>query len=242
MPRAVQLAAALYRDDLVFRAARALERAAELPLANPAKTAFHRDDKGRLRPMRLVTFRYPSKLGTHIGALRDDGAVLDLAAADPALAGGHMPSFIAGGAAALQHAKAAVARAPVAEGAILCAPIPRPPKNIFCVGKNYHEHAKEFAGSGFDSQRQGGWCHSDAPIVFTKVPECVIADRRRPSSSDPDVSDAIDYEAELAVVIGRGGRGIRRRRRDGPRLRLHHRQRRDRARRAGRHQQWDLGK
>jgi aspartyl-tRNA(Asn)/glutamyl-tRNA(Gln) amidotransferase subunit A len=35
MPRAVQLAAALYRDDLVFRAARALERAAELPLANP---------------------------------------------------------------------------------------------------------------------------------------------------------------------------------------------------------------
>jgi aspartyl-tRNA(Asn)/glutamyl-tRNA(Gln) amidotransferase subunit A len=35
MPRAVQLAAALYRDDLVFRGARALERAAELPLANP---------------------------------------------------------------------------------------------------------------------------------------------------------------------------------------------------------------
>ena len=68
--------------------------------------------------MRLVTFRYPSKLGTHIGALRDDGAVLDLAAADPALAGGHMPSFIAGGAAALQHAKAAVAKAPVAEGAV----------------------------------------------------------------------------------------------------------------------------
>src|SRR4051794_24017028 len=74
----------------------------------PAKPAFHSDDTGRLRPMRLVTFRYPSKLGTHIGALREDGVVLDLAAADPALAGGHMPSFIAGGAAALQHAKAAV--------------------------------------------------------------------------------------------------------------------------------------
>ena len=51
----------------------------------------------------------PSKLGTHIGALRDDGAVLDLAAADPALAGGHMPSFIAGGAAALQARPAALA-------------------------------------------------------------------------------------------------------------------------------------
>ena len=50
--------------------------------------------------MRLVTFRYPSKLGTHIGALRDDGAVLDLAAADPALAGGHMPSYSAGSTAA----------------------------------------------------------------------------------------------------------------------------------------------
>jgi aspartyl-tRNA(Asn)/glutamyl-tRNA(Gln) amidotransferase subunit A len=39
MPRGVQVAAALYRDDLAFRAARALERAASLPLANPAETA-----------------------------------------------------------------------------------------------------------------------------------------------------------------------------------------------------------
>ena len=40
--------------------------------------------------------------------------------------------------------------APVVAGAKILAPIPRPPKNVFCVGKNYHEHAKEFAGSGFD--------------------------------------------------------------------------------------------
>src|SRR5205085_12674871 len=33
----------------------------------------------------------------------------------------------------------------------LVAPLPRPRRNIFCVGKNYHAHAKEFAGSGFDS-------------------------------------------------------------------------------------------
>ena len=39
----------------------------------------------------------------------------------------------------------------VAEESIILAPIPRPAKNIFCVGKNYHEHAKEFASSGFDA-------------------------------------------------------------------------------------------
>src|ERR687889_200789 len=75
------------------------------------EAAFHRDDTGRLRPMRLVTFKKPQRLGTHIGALREDGAVLDLAAADPALAGGHLPSLIAGGAAALQHARDAAAEA-----------------------------------------------------------------------------------------------------------------------------------
>jgi 2-keto-4-pentenoate hydratase/2-oxohepta-3-ene-1,7-dioic acid hydratase in catechol pathway len=35
--------------------------------------------------------------------------------------------------------------------AVLEAPIPRPRRNIYCVGKNYHEHAKEFAASSFDS-------------------------------------------------------------------------------------------
>ena len=156
--------------------------------------------------MRLVTFKYPSKLGTHIGALREDGAVLDLAAADPALAGGHMPSFIAGGAAALQHARAAVARAPVAEGASLCAPIPRPPKNVFCVGKNYHEHAKEFAGSGFDASSKE--VVPEAPVVFSKPPTSVIGPGEAiPSFLDP--TNSVDYEGELAVVIGHGGRGIR---------------------------------
>jgi 2-keto-4-pentenoate hydratase/2-oxohepta-3-ene-1,7-dioic acid hydratase in catechol pathway len=91
-------------------------------------------------------------------------------------------------------------------GLVLEAPIPRPRRNIFCVGKNYHEHAHEFARSGFDSSAASG-AVPDAPIVFSKVPECVIA----PGAAieiDPAASSAIDYEAELAVVIGRGGRGI----------------------------------
>ncbi|HEY0837494.1 MAG TPA: fumarylacetoacetate hydrolase family protein [Azospirillum sp.] len=90
----------------------------------------------------------------------------------------------------------------------LLAPIPVPRRNVMCVGKNYHEHAHEFTRSGFDSSAKGA---ADAipehPIIFTKAPETVIptgAAIRLPQS----LSDQIDYEAELAVVIGRGGRDI----------------------------------
>jgi 2-keto-4-pentenoate hydratase/2-oxohepta-3-ene-1,7-dioic acid hydratase in catechol pathway len=89
---------------------------------------------------------------------------------------------------------------------VLEAPIPRPRRNIFCVGKNYHDHAREFAASGFDSSAGAGAVPSH-PIVFSKVPECVIA-HRAPVSIDRRVSEAIDYEAELGVIIGKGGRGI----------------------------------
>src|SRR5688572_13533453 len=98
---------------------------------------------------------------------------------------------------------------PVALGAIeLIAPLPRPRRNIFCVGKNYHAHAKEFAGSGFDSSAKSGGDIPQHPIIFTKVPECVIG-TGEPILIPPGVSSAIDYEAELAVVIGRGGKGIK---------------------------------
>jgi 2-keto-4-pentenoate hydratase/2-oxohepta-3-ene-1,7-dioic acid hydratase in catechol pathway len=109
--------------------------------------------------------------------------------------------------------RAASGQAPPAEGAAiklaaaeLLAPIPRPARNIFCVGKNYFEHAEEFAKSGFDSSAGAG-AVPKAPIIFSKVPECVIAPGA-PILIDPGVSTAIDYEAELAVIVGRGGRGI----------------------------------
>ncbi len=89
--------------------------------------------------------------------------------------------------------------------AILGAPVPRPRRNIFCVGKNYHEHAQEFSKSGFDSgasDKPPEW-----PIIFSKVPDTVIASGEQ-IVFDPEVSDAIDYEGELAVIIGTGGRGI----------------------------------
>ena len=90
----------------------------------------------------------------------------------------------------------------------LLAPIPRPRRNIFCVGKNYHAHAKEFAGSGFDSSAKSGGDIPAAPIIFSKVPESVVG----PSDAivcSPEVSTSIDYEAELTIVIGQGGKGIR---------------------------------
>lgn len=86
----------------------------------------------------------------------------------------------------------------------LLAPIPHPRRNIFCVGRNYHAHAKELSSSVFKAS------NTDAtawPIVFTKVPECVVG----PASDvilPTDISSQIDYEAELAVVIGKGGKNI----------------------------------
>lgn len=156
--------------------------------------------------MRLVTFRRGGWAGGRIGALRADGAVLDLAAADQAVTWTHMPALIAGGEAMLKRARAAAEKAPVVENAVLCAPIPRPAKNIFCVGKNYHEHAKEFAGSGFDATAKE--VVPEAPVVFSKPPTSVIGPGE-PIPAQLDPTGSVDYEGELAVVIGKSGRGIR---------------------------------
>lgn len=86
------------------------------------------------------------------------------------------------------------------------APIPRPRRNVFCVGKNYHEHAHEFAASGFDSSAAAGAVPKH-PIIFSKVPESVIA-HAKTVRIDSSVTQAVDYEAELGVIIGRAGRGI----------------------------------
>ncbi|MEM6491768.1 MAG: fumarylacetoacetate hydrolase family protein, partial [Pseudomonadota bacterium] len=86
------------------------------------------------------------------------------------------------------------------------APIPRPRRNLFCVGKNYHDHAAEFAASGFDSAANGAASPAH-PIFFTKAPECVIGPGD-PIIVPTAVTQSADYEAEFAVVIGRGGRFI----------------------------------
>ena len=90
----------------------------------------------------------------------------------------------------------------------LKAPIPVPVRNIMCVGKNYREHAREFTASGFDSSAASAAdAIPTAPIIFTKMPQSVIG----PDEAilfPTGVSEQLDYEAELAVIIGKGGRGI----------------------------------
>ena len=155
--------------------------------------------------MRLVTYRSGGNLRHCLGALRADGAVLDLAAAEPLLQGWTMLQLIAAEPALIARVRAAVAKAPVVEGAVLMAPIPRTPKNIFCVGKNYHEHAKEFAGSGFDGGAKD--VVPPYPVVFSKPHTAIIATGEK-ILGRLDPTGGLDYEGELAVVIGRGGRGI----------------------------------
>ena len=91
----------------------------------------------------------------------------------------------------------------------LLAPIPWPRRNVFCVGKNYHDHAAEFAKSGFDTSAAKGEMAPEFPVIFTKPPSSVIADGDTVQRF-AGVTDQLDYEAELAVVIGRPGRGIAR--------------------------------
>ena len=87
----------------------------------------------------------------------------------------------------------------------LRAPLPQPLRSLFCVGRNYRAHAAELAGSVFRETmpKEDPW-----PIVFSKLPECVVGPHDVVRLPGAAVSSQIDYESELAVVIGRGGRDI----------------------------------
>jgi 2-keto-4-pentenoate hydratase/2-oxohepta-3-ene-1,7-dioic acid hydratase in catechol pathway len=86
------------------------------------------------------------------------------------------------------------------EAVTLEAPIPRPRKNIFCIGKNYVEHALELGGK------------EDIPehlMVFTKAPTTVIGTNEHVLSHQ-EITAQMDYEGELAVIIGKKGKQIKR--------------------------------
>jgi 2-keto-4-pentenoate hydratase/2-oxohepta-3-ene-1,7-dioic acid hydratase in catechol pathway len=87
----------------------------------------------------------------------------------------------------------------------LHAPLPRPRRNLFCVGRNYRSHAQELAGTVFREvlPEKHEW-----PMVFTKFPETVVGPHDRVLLPPPATSEQIDYESELAVIIGRRGRDI----------------------------------
>lgn len=149
--------------------------------------------------MQLVTYR--DNQGIHVGARRDQQVTaLDSVAPD-------MLSLIDAGAAGMAQAEAALATAerwqPLADVTLL-APIPRPVQNVICVGLNYVAHSVE-------SDRARGREHKlpSIPVFFTKAVTAVAA----PWGDfvlDAQVTQQLDYEAELAFVIGRGGKNIAR--------------------------------
>lgn len=173
--------------------------------------------------MRLVTFRH-GRSGPRLGALAGT-AVLDVAAIAAELAKERgtvrrgrafaltMLALIEAGPEVWQEARDVVAHgasllerqgiddltarklAVSRERARLLAPIPRPARNVFCLGRNYKEHAAERGAEA-----------PPHPVYFTKAPECVI----EPGGDivHHAVTSELDYEVELAVVIGRKGRDI----------------------------------
>ncbi|MGE5522989.1 MAG: fumarylacetoacetate hydrolase family protein [Rhodospirillaceae bacterium] len=156
--------------------------------------------------MRLVTFSDAKgmRVGVHD---TETNTIVDLAATTRLPK--EMTAFVALGKTGLQRARRAVksgeGRLPYASVKIH-APFPRPAKNILCVGKNYHEHAKEFHNSGFDASA-GKDAVPEVPIMFTKWPNSVIGPGEAIPSAN-DYTNSTDYEGELTVVMGEGGRNI----------------------------------
>ncbi|MCC1493735.1 fumarylacetoacetate hydrolase family protein [Cognatishimia sp. F0-27] len=138
-------------------------------------------------------------------AYLSDGSMLNMSGA-----AGSLQGLIDGGKPALDAARKLVAEAEdgqhqdkvIRQSAALMAPIPKPAKNVFCVGRNYAEHIAE--GDRAQNQKVGVTEH---PVFFTKPPTALVA----PDGDVllfPEVSTSIDYEVELTVVIGTAGRNI----------------------------------
>ena len=158
--------------------------------------------------MRLVTFQADS--APRLGAVVGDN-VLDLAAA--ADVPSDMLTFIETGENTWEQARDAIRQAerdgdnatlqPLREVKLL-APIPRPRKNVFALGLNYKEHIAEGARARGTEVKL-----PEYPVFFTKATTSVIGPDE-PIPFDGRLSDRWDWEVELAVIIGRGGRDISR--------------------------------
>lgn len=90
----------------------------------------------------------------------------------------------------------------------LAAPVGPLTKNVICVGKNYHDHAQEFARSGVDQSGDKQEVPAD-PVIFTKSTSS-LADPFQKISASSDPTHTVDYEGELGVVIGKRCKNIKR--------------------------------
>jgi 2-keto-4-pentenoate hydratase/2-oxohepta-3-ene-1,7-dioic acid hydratase in catechol pathway len=161
--------------------------------------------------MQLVTFN--DEAGARLGVLRGE-TVLDVARA-AVFAGEEPPPelrdmlvLINGGVQALERVRAlSVAPPPDAllnlSAAELLAPIPRPRKNIFCLGRNYAEHAAESLRAIGQEVKLPPY-----PNIFTKAPTAITGPHAD-VPYDASLTEELDWEVELAAVIGTAGRHIR---------------------------------
>ncbi|MGH8744668.1 MAG: fumarylacetoacetate hydrolase family protein [Burkholderiales bacterium] len=159
--------------------------------------------------MRFLTFFRKGE--SRVGALRGEG-VLDITTQAKPLAGplsldaSDLIALIASGQAGLDAVRKLL-QAP-AKGDIpltelkLLAPIPRPRKNVFCVGWNYLDHFAE--GQAI---RQSGQELPAHPVFFSKTPTSVTGPYE-PIPYNAQVSAEIDWEVELGVIIGKNGKNI----------------------------------
>lgn len=158
--------------------------------------------------MKFLSFEHAE--GARPGLLIDDARVIDLVAADAASPVGadvsSMLAIIAGGdatLAALAALQSGYAGPTLALADLrLTAPIPRPTKNVFCVGRNYVEHVKEGAQANKIEMKI-----PQAPQFFTKAPTTVIGHDGVVRIASR-VTEKVDYEVELGVVIGNPGADI----------------------------------
>jgi 2-keto-4-pentenoate hydratase/2-oxohepta-3-ene-1,7-dioic acid hydratase in catechol pathway len=155
--------------------------------------------------MKFVTFENAAGAQC-VGLLDGERSVIDCRAVDPDFAGS-MLEFIRAGELGLDRARRINQQAPESArldlaSVQLLAPIPRPTKNVFCVGRNYKNHVDE-------GHRARGTqaAYPEAPQFFSKAPTAVIGPNAA-TWHDPKVTQEYDYEAELGVVIGRGGKNI----------------------------------
>jgi 2-keto-4-pentenoate hydratase/2-oxohepta-3-ene-1,7-dioic acid hydratase in catechol pathway len=162
--------------------------------------------------LKLVTYSESKRKPSSIGVIAADGGVIDLAAAAKKarvklpFAANDMISLIATGRTGLAAVKKAVAGIKTGNQdlakVVVHAPIPRPRKNVFCVGWNYLEHFEEGAKARPHVQEMPAH-----PAFFSKAPTTVNG----PYSEVPahaGVTEKLDWEVELGVVIGKGGTNI----------------------------------
>jgi 2-keto-4-pentenoate hydratase/2-oxohepta-3-ene-1,7-dioic acid hydratase in catechol pathway len=164
--------------------------------------------------MRYATFSLPNETRTRLGVSRGD-TVIDVHELLSAAADGIPPTLaelISRGRGewdrVAQLLKQALAGHPPASATHSAnavrwhAPTGRPVKNVVCLGLNYISHAKESAQA-----RGREFKIPEAPVFFTKAPTSVSGPND-PIPWDPSVTAQLDYEAELGVVIGVGGKDI----------------------------------